>query len=202
MTRITIKTLLLTTMTLLLSACASTDANAQAAADPCAKLYKPNKRLTLLLDEFELVLRHKKRMCLDFRKINTATFKIEVDVGNSGYSYTPEHAITVEGKSTATGAPVISGTNSATEPDVITVKVTDANPPLPDSADYNYWIKVPDVGMLDPKVRIIRGPGFAPIWAQDVEAALQDLGVTLEDIGLDREELESLLGEKFEAQQP
>ena len=186
MKKTTKKTLLLTTMTLLLSACASTDAGAQAPPDPCLGLNKPNKPLQLQLDEFELVLKRKKRMCLDFRTISTGTFRIRVDVGDSGYTFA-SGAITVAGKSTATGTPGITGTNSAADPELIIVSVTDASVQSPNSADYAYWIKVPGVGTLDPKVRIIR-QNSVPLQAQDLAMALQD-------IGLDREEAQRLLGQ-------
>lgn len=185
MRKTTKKSHLLTTMMLLLSVCASTDASAQAPPDPCKNLNKPNKPLQLQLDEFELVLKRKKRMCLDFRNISTATFRIRLDAGDSGYTWEAGE-ITVEGKVQSTGAPVISGSNSV-NPDEIIVDVKDASVPVPNSADYDYWIKVPGVGTLDPKVRIIR-QNSVPLRAEDLEMAL-------EDIGMDREEAQRLLGQ-------
>jgi len=196
MTR-TIKKLLLTTMTLIPSACATTQAIAQ--AGPCGNLNTPSVELRLDLDKFELVFRNKKAMCLDFRQSNSGTFRIRVDAANSGYTWAAG-AITVEGKNQSTGAPVIIGTNSATDPNLILVDVTDASVPVTTSADYAYWIKVPGVGMLDPIVRIIR-TSVASLLAEDVATDLQERGLTLEDIGLTREELESRLRTKYESQQ-
>jgi hypothetical protein len=138
-------------------------------------------------------------MCLDFRPIKKDAFRIRVDAGDSGYTWAAG-AITVEGKNQSTGQPVISGKNSAAEPNLILVEVTDASVPVTNSADYEYWIKVPGVGMLDPIVRIIR-TSSAPLLAQDIAMDLQDRGLTLEDIGLNREELERRLRMKFETQQ-
>ncbi len=195
MIRTTIKTLLLTTMTLIM--CATTDASAQ--ANPCGNLNTPSVELRLDLDKFELRFTNKKHMCLDFRTANSGTFRIRVDAGNSGYT-SESGAITVEGKNQSTGAPVVTGTNSAADPYIILIDVTDASVPVTNSADYAYWIKVPGVGTLDPIVRIIR-TSFAPLLAQDVETALQDQGLTLEDIGLDRADLERRIGMKFESQE-
>ena len=181
--RKTMNKLLFLAMTLLLSACASTDASAQAPPDPCKNLNKPNKPLQLQLDEFELVLKRKKRMCLDFRNSNSGTFRIRVDAGDSGYTVA-SGTITVEGKDQSTGAPAISGSNSA-DPELIVVDVRDASVQSPNSEDYAYWIKVPGVGTLDPKVRIIR--------QNSVPLKAQDLGMALEDIGMDREEAQRLL---------
>ena len=139
-------------------------------------------------------------MCLDFRTASSGTFRIRVEAGTSGYTWTAG-AITVESKNQSTGAPVIIGSNSAANPNEIIVDVTDASVPVTNSADYAYWIKVPGVGMLDPIVRIIR-TSFAPLLAEDVEMELQVLGLTLEDIGLNREELERRLRTKFESEPP
>jgi hypothetical protein len=179
------KTLLLSMM-LLLSACATNEASAQVAANPCKNLNTPGKPLQLQLDEFELVLKRKKRMCLDFRQIKTDMFRIRVDTGDSNYSW-DDGPITVAGKSQATGSPTISGSNSAGDPDIILVTVTDASVQSSVSADYDYWIKVPGVGLLDPKVRIIR-QNSTPLRKDDAEAALAE-------IGMDRDELEMLLRE-------
>jgi hypothetical protein len=186
---------MMTAMTLILSACATTEASAQT----CGNLNTPSVVLPLNLDKFELVLKNKKKMCLDFRQLKADRFRIKVDVGSSGYTWA-SGAIMVESKNQSTGQPVISGTNSATDPDLIWVDVTDASVPGTNSADYEYWIKVPGVGTLDPIVRIIR-TSYAPLLAQDVEAALLDVGVSLEDIDLDHDELVRLLSRKFESQE-
>ena len=186
MRKTTKKSHLLTTMMLSLSVCASTDAGAQAPPDPCKNLNKPNKPLQLQLDEFELVLKRKKRMCLDFRTISTGTFRIRVDVGDSGYTCggRRDHRCRQVNGDRRTR---YQRDRTRRDPDEIIVDVKDASVPVPNSADYDYWIKVPGVGTLDPKVRIIR-QNSVPLQAQDLAMALQD-------IGLDREEAQRLLGQ-------
>ena len=199
MTKTTIKLLLLTTMTLILSACATTKASAQ--AGPCGNLNTPSAVLPLDLEKFELKFRNKKQMCLDFRTASSGTFRIRVEAGTSGYTWTAG-AITVESKNQSTGAPVIIGSNSAANPNEIIVDVTDASVPVTNSADYAYWIKVPGVEHAGPDSPDHPDQLRAAVLGSGRRDGAAGPGVDARGHGLNREELERRLRTKFESQPP
>jgi len=131
-----------------------------------------------------MVLKDKKQMCFDFTGANGGTFRIAVDVGDSGYDWS-DGPIRVRAKRSGNGMPTIEGSNSSGDPYMVVVRVQEL-PGAPNSSrDYGYLIEVPTVGTLDPMVRIIRDVSFMLRW--------QDLSTALDEIGMDREELELVL---------
>lgn len=155
-----------------------------ALAAKCDGYNKPDKPLRLYLRHSEMVLKDKKQMCFDFTSSNAGTFRIAVDVGDSGYDWS-DGPIRVQAKSSGGGQPVIEGSNSSDDPYTVVVTVQEQSGATNQSSDYGYLIEVPTVGTLDPIVRIIREVSFILRW--------QDLSNALGEIGMDLAELEAVL---------
>ena len=153
-----------------------------AEAGPCAGGHDNAQPVYLLLNKQMLYLVHTKPVCAHIDGLPAErTFTVRVLAGNSGYKFSPNTQITIKEKQSGRKYPEIRGENSAASPMEFQVTVQEAKRKTEtNSMDYSFWIKVPGLGELDPKVRVIRAGPFLPedrLRYNDVVEALGELEI-------------------------
>ena len=157
------KTMLLFLGTMTLGCAASTNAQ--------APLCPPLNNLKLTVDEYHLSLNDKRPICVT----TPGTFTITIhQPGNSTVTIAPGDA-TVEQKEGS--SLTIVGNNEASAGKI---KINVSGNPGGDDI-FEFWIKVRNVGALDPKVRVIPSSVLTILKSEAFYDTLDILDLTLED---------------------
>ena len=163
-------------LVMLATCCVACSTATVTAEEPCPEKAK----YVFEVGKYHLLLKAKDPICITV----PGEFKLEID--NPSWSGVTVGAgdVTVRQKADpATAAVLISGDNTSPV-NKLTIKVEGVEGKSIENGDeFDFWIDVKDVGLLDPRIRVVPSDELSSLQWSAVNDALDTWGLTFEDIG-------------------